>query len=59
MATDDHQAIAKDGKIPVYERWKDRLSSKTIGMDALMSISGLHSFATDQKALDDRIASLM
>ena len=56
---EDDEAIAKDGKIPVYERWKDRLSSKTIGMDALMSISGLHSFATDQKALDDRIASLM
>jgi len=55
---EDNEAIAKDGKIPVYERWKDSLSSKTIGMDALMSISGLHSFATDQKALDDRIVSL-
>jgi transaldolase len=56
---DDHEAITKDGKIPVHERWKDRLSSKKIGMDALMSLSGLHSFATDQKALDDRITSLI
>ena len=56
---DDHQAIAKDGKIPVYERWKGSLSSKKTGMDALMSLSGLHSFATDQKALDDRIISLI
>jgi transaldolase len=55
----DHKAIAKDGKIPVYERWKDSLSSKNIGMDALMTLSGLHSFATDQKALDDRITSLI
>ena len=56
---DDHQAIAKDGKIPVFERWKGSLSSKNTGMDALMSLSGLHSFATDQKALDDRIISLI
>jgi hypothetical protein len=28
-------------------------------LDALMNLSALHSFATDQKALDDRIRSLL
>ena len=56
---EDRQAVATDGKIPVYERWRDRLSSGKIGMDALMNISGLYSFATDQRALDDRVKSLI
>jgi transaldolase len=55
----DRQVIAADGKIPVYERWKERLSSGEIGMDALINISGLYSFATDQKALDERVKSLI
>ncbi len=56
---EDRRTVATDGKIPVYERWKDRLSSGKIGMDSLVNISGLYSFATDQKSLDDRIRSLL
>jgi len=56
---EDRRAIAADGKIPVYDRWRDRLSSGHIGMDALMNVSGLYSFATDQKALDDRVKSFI
>jgi transaldolase len=56
---EDRQTIASDGKIPVYDRWRDGLSSGKIGMDALVNISGLYSFATDQKALDDRVKSLI
>ena len=55
----DIQTATKDGKIPVYATWKDRLASGTIGLDALMNLSALYSFATDQKALDDRIRSLL
>jgi transaldolase len=55
----DIQTATKDGKIPVYATWKDRLASVKIGLDALMNLSALHSFATDQKALDDRIRSLL
>ena len=47
----------KDGKIPAYATWKDRLASGKVGLDALMNLSALYSFATDQKALDDRIRS--
>ncbi len=56
---EDSETVATDGKIPVYERWKEGLSSGKVGMDALMNISALHSFATDQKALDDRVRSLL
>lgn len=55
----DWQAVSSDGKIPVYERWARRLRSKEMGMDALMNISGLRSFATDQAVLDNRIRSLV
>lgn len=51
----DIQTALKDGKIPVYATWKDRLNSGKVGLDALMNLSALYSFATDQKALDDRI----
>jgi transaldolase len=56
---DDRETVARDGKIPIYERWKDRLSSGKVGLDALVNISGLYSFATDQKALDARVRSLL
>jgi transaldolase len=55
----DIQTAADDGKIPVYEKWKARLASGEIGMDALMNLCAFYSFATDQKALDARIESLI
>ena len=58
-STADIQTATKDGKIPVYSTWKDRLASGKVGLDALMNLSALYSFATDQKALDDRIRSLL
>jgi hypothetical protein len=56
---EDIQVATADGKIPVYARWKDRLARGEIGLDTLMNISAFCSFATDQKALDDRIKSLI
>ncbi|NLX56917.1 MAG: transaldolase [Planctomycetaceae bacterium] len=55
----DLQTITADGKIPPYQRWKDQLSAGSLGLDALMNISGLCSFATDQQAFDDRVRSLL
>jgi transaldolase len=55
----DLRTITTDGKIPVYATWKDQLSAGRIGLDALINISGLCSFATDQKAFDDRVRSLL
>lgn len=51
--------VARDGKIPVYDTWKDHLREKRIGLDALMNLSALQSFVSDQKALDARVKSLL
>jgi len=53
------EAIRKDGKIPKLERWKARLEAGTTSLDSLLNVSGLHSFAADQKQLDDRIRGLL
>jgi transaldolase len=53
----DLATATADGKIPIYEKWKARLRAGAIGLDALMNVSALRSFVTDQKALDDRIES--
>ncbi|MFC1604658.1 transaldolase family protein [Planctomycetota bacterium] len=58
-SNDDVLTATTDGKIPVYDRWKDRLARGEIGLDALMNLSAFCSFATDQKALDNRIKSLI
>jgi transaldolase len=55
----DIQFITAHGKIPVYEKWKDKLAEGKIGLDALMNISAFYSFATDQASLDNRIKSLL
>ncbi len=51
----DAATATADGKIPKLERWKERLATGQIGLDALMNLHGLQSFAVDQKAMDDRI----
>jgi len=56
---DDIQMATSDGKIPVYDNWKNKLSSGEIGLDALMNLTAFCSFATDQSALDNRIRSLL
>jgi transaldolase len=58
-STDDIRTAAADGKIPVYSTWKDRLARGEIGLDALMNLSAFQSFATDQRAMDDRVRSLI
>jgi transaldolase len=55
----DIERATKDGKIPVFAAWRDRLASGEIGLDALMNLSALQSFVTDQRALDERIRSLL
>jgi hypothetical protein len=37
----------------------DALADKSIGLDSLMNLAGLRSFATDQKAMDDRVRQVL
>ncbi len=53
----DAERAAADGKIPQLAAWRYRLAARQIGLDAVMTLSGLLSFAADQKAMDDRISS--
>ncbi len=53
------EGIRSDGKIPKLERWRSRLEAGTTSIDSLLNVSGLHSFAGDQKQLDDRIRGLL
>jgi transaldolase len=48
-----------EGKIPNLENWRDALADKSIGLDSLMNLAGLRSFATDQKAMDDRVRQVL
>lgn len=56
---DDIRTVTADGKIPTFGKWKEKLARGQIGLDALMNLSAFYSFATDQKALDNRIRSLI
>lgn len=56
---EDVRTAAADGKVPVFDKWQGRLARGEIGLDALMTLSAFYAFATDQKALDDRIRSLI
>lgn len=48
-----------EGKIPRLENWREALADKSIGLDSLINLAGLCSFATDQKAMDDRIRQVL
>ena len=55
----DIETVTADGKIPQFARWQERLAHREIGLDALVNISGLQSFAADQQAMDQRIRSML
>jgi transaldolase len=56
---EERATIEAEGKIPKWERWGDDLAASRVALDDLMTTAALHSFASDQRALDDRIRSLL
>lgn len=56
---EDIRAVQEDGKIPKLSRWKERFARGEAALDAVMNLSGLMSFASDQEAMDERIEGLM
>ena len=58
--TDDEIAIsAAEGKIPRVDNWRAALAEKAIGLDSLMNLAGFNAFATDQRAMDARVANVL
>lgn len=56
---EEKEAIAADGKIPVYSRWEQKIKDEKIAPDTLMNLAGLASFKSDQEMLDQRILSII
>lgn len=59
LSDTDLARIAADGKVPKHAVWADRVKSGELAIDTLLNLAGLASFASDQKALDDRIRRLI
>ena len=59
LSSEELAAIASDGKIPVFSRWKDRIKEGSIAPDTLLTLAGLASFTADQNMLDQRILGII
>lgn len=59
LSEQDLSIIASDGKIPVHEKWKERIKGGELAIDTLLNLAGLASFTADQTALDERIRGLV
>jgi transaldolase len=57
--SDKVRISTEEGKIPKMQNWKELLEAKCVGLDSIMNLAGLCSFASDQKEMDDRIRSRM
>ncbi|MGE3173947.1 MAG: transaldolase family protein [Planctomycetota bacterium] len=55
----EQKKVQKEGKIPVYGTWKDRVRKGDAAWDGILTAAALASFAQDQQALDERIARLL
>lgn len=49
------RTLIEEGKAPKRATWAADLAAGTFGLDGLFTLAGLHAFAQDQAALDDRI----
>ncbi|MDD4891743.1 MAG: transaldolase family protein [Phycisphaerae bacterium] len=53
------QLAQREGKIPNLHTWQEGLADGEFGLDALMNLAGLASFAQDQAAMDDRVRAVL
>ncbi|MEC7726833.1 MAG: transaldolase family protein, partial [Planctomycetota bacterium] len=59
FSTDESERIAREGKIPIYQSWVERVRAGTCSWDGALTAAALASFTKDQDALDDRIRGLI
>ncbi len=55
---EERSLVELQGKIPRLFNWEERLALREIGLDSLMNLAGLASFAADQRAMDDRVSEI-
>jgi transaldolase len=58
-SADQIELARREGKIPTLASWKAWLTGGQVGLDALMNLAGLGSFAADQQAMDQRIRQVL
>jgi transaldolase len=56
---EEKEALAGDGKIPVFSRWEQKIKEGKIAPDTLLNLAGLASFKTAQDMLDQRILGII
>jgi transaldolase len=59
LSKEEKATIAKDGKIPVFSKWQQKIRDGKIGPDTLLTLAGLASFTADQASLDQRILNII
>jgi len=59
LSKEEKNFIVTDGKIPVHERWANRIKEGKIAPDTLLTLAGLASFTSDQAKLDQRIRGII
>ena len=59
LSKEEKTIIAKDGKIPVYSKWQQKIRDGKISPDTLLTLAGLASFKADQAELDKRISNII
>ena len=59
LTNDDLGTLSTDGKIPVHKKWDESIRKSEVAIDTLLNIAGLLSFASDQYALDKRVARII
>jgi transaldolase len=58
--SEEERSISKaEGKIPILANWQDALAQKRIGLDSLMNLAGLNSFAADQSEMDQHVLEVL
>jgi transaldolase len=58
-SADEAARLAKEGKIPVYASWKDKVRQGKASWDGTLTAAALASFTQDQQALDERVRRLL
>lgn len=56
---DQIRASRREGKIPMLSQWGQMLRRNETGLDALMNLAAINSFAADQTSMDQRVFSLL
>jgi len=50
---------AEEGKIPRLSNWSQQLADRSIGLDSLMNLAGLNTFAADQREMDNHVKEVL